>query len=890
MASKTKHQVYDGRGQLVPLNTELGRGGEGAIFDVRNAPGLAAKIYDSPVDDQKAEKLKVMPGLSTDRLAALTAWPVDVLFDRPNGKIIGLLMPKIANHQDIHILYGVKSRLINFPNATWPFLVHAAANVARAFAVVHDHNHVIGDVNHGSVLVSQDATVKLIDCDSFQIKANGRSYPCLVGVPPYTPPEIQGQHFSRVIRTANHDNFGLAVFIFQLLFMGRHPFSGRYLGTGEMPIEKAIGEYRFAYGAAASLKQMKQPPGTASLDAVTTKIRKLFDIAFSPAMLRPTASEWIPALDELSKNLKRCQQNKSHQFLNGLSACPWCDIERQSGIVVFNSVTITWRGDGTFSITAIWAQINAVERPGPMPELPARSVPKVQPSVDAQNLRTEGRRRTILSLLIVCTAAVLIFFSPMEPKAGMGCLVVITSMSLAVAFTRSGVIGEKIEHAKKDAEARWRAVEERWLKAADISQFELKLQEMERRKQEYERLPSLRHERFRKLEADRQQRQLYRYLDKFRIEDARPRIRTIGPSRTATLESYGVETAADINLRAILAIPGFGAAYATKLLTWRSSIEQRFVFNPSQGIDPADLKSLDNEIGGMKLKIEQDLRSGLAELRRTSQQTLSLRSAVQPFADEAVRIFAQAEADWRAKPKIISTIGPPVLVATLTLVVAFPLKYQQKTIANQPSTQISKTTSPPVAAATPSPLPAPVNEAQTLFEQGIADTKRGHYSEAADTYTRAIALNPALVGAYHELGYANLRLKRYEASIAASSQAIKLMPSNAQTQNNLGEAYAALERWDDARRAFERARSQNPNFAIAYINLASACRHLRDFESAIAASKESIRLLPRSAPAHYEMGLSYLATGNAAAAFDEYLVLTSLNKQLGARLFDEINR
>ena len=31
--------------------------------------------------------------------------------------------------------------------------------------------------------------------------------------------------------------------------MGRHPFSGQYLGSGiDMPIEKAIEQYRFAYG------------------------------------------------------------------------------------------------------------------------------------------------------------------------------------------------------------------------------------------------------------------------------------------------------------------------------------------------------------------------------------------------------------------------------------------------------------------------------------------------------------------------------------------------------------------------------------------------------------------------------------------------------------------
>ena len=76
--------------------------------------------------------------------------------------------------------------------------------------------------------MAQDATVALIDADSFQFSLNGKSYPCVVGVPDFTPPELHGKNLASVQRTIEHDNFGLAVAIFHLLFMGRHPFAGRY--------------------------------------------------------------------------------------------------------------------------------------------------------------------------------------------------------------------------------------------------------------------------------------------------------------------------------------------------------------------------------------------------------------------------------------------------------------------------------------------------------------------------------------------------------------------------------------------------------------------------------------------------------------------------------------
>ncbi len=44
--------------------------------------------------------------------------------------------------------------------------------------------------------------------------------------------------------------------------LGKHPFAGRYAGTGDMPISKAMEEYRFPYGAnaAAAVCDCSPPP------------------------------------------------------------------------------------------------------------------------------------------------------------------------------------------------------------------------------------------------------------------------------------------------------------------------------------------------------------------------------------------------------------------------------------------------------------------------------------------------------------------------------------------------------------------------------------------------------------------------------------------------------
>ena len=121
---------YDSHGQSYVLTNQIGRGGEGTVFFCPNDLSLVAKIYHAPVDGEKAEKLRWMAENKNEQLLKVAAWIVDTLHDAPNGKTVGFLMPNVRA-KEIHELYSLKSRRVHFPEATWQFLVHTAANVAR---------------------------------------------------------------------------------------------------------------------------------------------------------------------------------------------------------------------------------------------------------------------------------------------------------------------------------------------------------------------------------------------------------------------------------------------------------------------------------------------------------------------------------------------------------------------------------------------------------------------------------------------------------------------------------------------------------------------------------------------------------------------------------------
>ncbi len=367
--------VFNADGQRVPLGKKIGTGGEGVVYDAPfYGSDFVAKVYHQPLSQARRSKLLAMVEGGSEYLRKIAAWPVDTIYTSSRGSMCGFVMPKVFGHEPIHHLYGPGHRKQQFPNADWAFLVNTARNVAAAFDVIHSHHHVIGDVNQNNIVVARDSIVKLIDCDSFQITTTNRDYLCEVGVGHFTPPELQGRAFHGIRRDQNNDNFGLAVLIFHLLLMGRHPYCGVYSGEGEMPIEKAIKEFRFAFGSNSAAKKMAAPPNSVPITILPSTIVRLFERAFSEEGVydnhRPGAKEWITALESLRVRLQTCGRVTGHQYFDALDTCPWCRIEQRSGVFFFNTpreinnaATIDLNAIN-LQIVRVWEEISAIPSPG----------------------------------------------------------------------------------------------------------------------------------------------------------------------------------------------------------------------------------------------------------------------------------------------------------------------------------------------------------------------------------------------------------------------------------------------------------------------------------------------------------------------------------------------
>ncbi len=60
---------------------------------------------------------------------------------------------------------------------------------------------------------------------------------------------------------------------------------------------------------------------------------------------------------------------------------------------------------------------------------------------------------------------------------------------------------------------------------------------------------------------------------------------------------------------------------------------------------------------------------------------------------------------------------------------------------------------------------------------------------------------------------------------------------------------------------------------------------MQNFQAAIEAYKQVIRLAPEDAEAHYYMGMALIGLGDRATAFEEYKILKNLDENMADKFY-----
>lgn len=141
-------------------------------------------------------------------------------------------------------------------------------------------------------------------------------------------------------------------------------------------------------------------------------------------------------------------------------------------------------------------------------------------------------------------------------------------------------------------------------------------------------------------------------------------------------------------------------------------------------------------------------------------------------------------------------------------------------------------------------------EADDWFEAGVELNGDGNYPEAAEAFSRSIALEPHNALSLLNLGTAQALAGDYTRAIDALKKSVELDPSLALAISNLGEVYFRVDRYEEA--------------AAAYTKL--------------------LTLWPANANALYKLGLSHLILNDTAKAQAEYLQLKIVSPELAEKL------
>ena len=298
----------------------LGSGNEGEVYALSNDPHYAVKVYHANrrPDPQHAAKLFTMesrrpPGPVEIVGSPTLTWPVQLVRDTDGGQVVGFVMDRID--LGVFVPIGaycnpdVRRRMVPADLLGDRMVDHvvksAVINLTQTFHRLHESGVLIGDVNdHNLVLNPRDGFVSILDCDSFQITdpSTGKVYPCPVGRPEYTAPEILDEQnafcrradcdrapdphktgYSCVVRNQQHDLFAMAVVIFKLFMSGSHPYDCVYHGPEALAphtLRDRIQRRYFPYGPNRPF-EVSPPPGKArQYHSLPAAIQRLFERAF----------------------------------------------------------------------------------------------------------------------------------------------------------------------------------------------------------------------------------------------------------------------------------------------------------------------------------------------------------------------------------------------------------------------------------------------------------------------------------------------------------------------------------------------------------------------------------------------------------------------------------
>jgi tetratricopeptide (TPR) repeat protein len=168
------------------------------------------------------------------------------------------------------------------------------------------------------------------------------------------------------------------------------------------------------------------------------------------------------------------------------------------------------------------------------------------------------------------------------------------------------------------------------------------------------------------------------------------------------------------------------------------------------------------------------------------------------------------------------------------------------------------------------------DQADALFDQGLALHRAGRLDEAARCYVAALGVDPLHFDTLHRLGVLCVQAGQLDQGAQILGQATAVRPDAADAHGARGLALHRLGRAAEAIEAYRRVAALRPADPQPLFNQAVLLRGLGDSSGALDALDRAMALAPAPAEAHVDRGTLLLALARPAEALAAFECATAI--------------
>ena len=175
------------------------------------------------------------------------------------------------------------------------------------------------------------------------------------------------------------------------------------------------------------------------------------------------------------------------------------------------------------------------------------------------------------------------------------------------------------------------------------------------------------------------------------------------------------------------------------------------------------------------------------------------------------------------------------------------------------------------------------DRSQPAFYANLGEAYRhsGRTDEAAESYRKALQLNPGLATAHMLLGTLLHDAGRLDEAAAALREALRLQPDDPQARSRLGLVLDQQGKHSEAEACFRRV-LRSEDTSAGHFNLASVLNSLQRDDEAIAEYQAALTRQPDLVEAHNNLGTIYKSRGQIAEAERHFLAAAQTKEPFAA--------